>query len=246
MPKVSVIIITYNRANLLTKAVASVLTQDYLDFELIIIDDASSDNTSEVVPEDSRIKYFRNETNLGISKSRNRGVSLATGEYVAMLDSDDYWLVNNKLSKQVSYLDSNLEVGLVGTAIRCEDEQGVFLKEDIFETSDKNIRAKLLWKNQFAQSSILFRKKYFSNYDESLSIGEDYDLWLKIGCDSKLANLPDVMVAYLIHSGSITKQKIFKTIMATDKIICRYKNNYPGYFKARIKTVLRLLISLVR
>ena len=240
MPKVSVIIVTYNRADLLPKAVASVLAQDYQDLELIIIDDASSDNTSKVIPEDSRIKYFR------ISKSRNRGVSLASGDYIAMLDSDDYWIKNNKLSKQVTYLDSNLEVGLIGTAIRCEDEHGLVLKEDIFETEDKNIRAKLLWKNQFAQSSILFRKDAFSKYDESLSIGEDYDLWLKIGCNYKFANLSEVMIAYLIHSGGITKQRRFKTIMATDKIVRRYKNNYSGYLKARIKTLLRLLINLVK
>jgi glycosyltransferase involved in cell wall biosynthesis len=94
MPKVSVIIITYNRADLLSRAINSVLFQDYQDFELLIIDDASTDNTSEIVRafNDNRIKYYLNEKNLGIAKSRNKGISLAVGEYIAMLDSDDYWI----------------------------------------------------------------------------------------------------------------------------------------------------------
>lgn len=246
MPKVSVIIISYNRADLLPKAISSVLSQSYQDFELLIIDDASIDNTTQVIPQDSRIKYYLNETNLGISKSRNKGVSLASGGYIAMLDSDDYWTSSEKLAKQVAYLDSQVEVALIGTAIRCENENALVLKEDIFETDDEKIRAKLLWKNQFAQSSVLFRKKAFNNYDESLDIGEDYDLWLRIGCHYKLANLPDVMVAYLIHSQGITKQKRLKTIMATDRIVRRYKDNYPGYFKARLKTILRLIMSLIK
>ncbi|NLZ74794.1 glycosyltransferase [Candidatus Falkowbacteria bacterium] len=248
MPKVSVIIITYNRADLLSRAINSVLFQDYQDFELLIIDDASTDNTSEIVRafNDNRIKYYLNEKNLGIAKSRNKGISLAVGEYIAMLDSDDYWISRDKLTRQVVYLDTYLDVALIGTAIRCEDERATVLKEDIFETDDKNIRNKLLWKNQFAQSSVLFKKKAFSGYNDSLDIGEDYDLWLKIGCDYKLANLPDIMTAYLIHDKSITKQKRLKTILVTDKIIRRYKNNYPRYFKARLKTIFRLIINLVK
>jgi glycosyltransferase involved in cell wall biosynthesis len=251
-PKVSVIIITYNRAGLLVKAITSVLSQSYSNFELIIIDDASIDNTKELVvglmKQDQRIKYFKNEVNLDIAKSRNRGVSLAGGEYIAMLDSDDYWLDNNKLSKQVVYLENNLEVGLVGTAIRCENEKGLVIKEDIFATDDAKIRSLMLWKNQVAQSSVLFRKLSYikaGGYDETLNIGEDYDLWLKIGRDFKLANLTDVTVAYLIHSKGRTKEQKFKTIIATDKIVKRYKKKYPGYFKARIKSILRLLKALI-
>lgn len=85
---------------------------------------------------------------------------MAVGEYIAMLDSDDYWISRDKLTRQVVYLDTYLDVALIGTAIRCEDERATVLKEDIFETDDKNIRNKLLWKNQFAQSSVLFKKGF--------------------------------------------------------------------------------------
>ncbi len=250
-PKISVIIITYNRADLLPKAIASVLAQNYRDFELLIIDDGSNDETETFVCglalRDERIKYFKNEFNLGISKSRNRGVLLARGEYIAMLDSDDYWLDNDKLKSQAAFLDKHAGVGLIGTAIRCEDETGRILKEDIFAVADEEIRARMLGKNQIAQSGVLYRKSAFikaGGYDETFNIGEDYDLWLKMGRDSKFANLPEVMTAYLIHSGGITKERKFKTITATDKIIRRYKKNYPGYFQARIKSGLRLLRAL--
>jgi hypothetical protein len=165
-----------------------------------------------------------------------------------MLDSDDYWLSPDKLQKQAAYLDSSPETGLIGTAIRCEDDHGRILKEDIFETSDPAIRAHLLWKNQFAQSSVLYRKTAFmraAGYDESLAICNDYDLWLKMGIFCKLANLSEVMVAYLIHSGGISKTKKFKNISETDQLIRRYKKNYPGYFLARIKSGLRLLAALI-
>lgn len=250
--KISVIIITYNRADLLPKAIASVLAQSFRDFELLIIDDGSVDETETFVrglaARDARVKYFKNGLNLGISKSRNRGALLAGGEYIAMLDSDDYWLNDEKLKSQAAFLDAHPEVGLIGTAIRCTDEKGRIFKEDIFAANDKEIRARLLSKNQFAQSSVLYRKSVYvsaGGYDETLSIGEDYDLWLKMGRESKFANLPEVLTAYLIHSGGITKERKFKTIIATDRIICDYKKNYPGYLKARIKSGLRFLRALI-
>lgn len=252
MPKISVIIITYNRASLLPKAVKSVLAQTYRDWELLIIDDASLDGTEKVAralaAQDGRVKYFKNEFNLDISRSRNRGIALAQGGYIAMLDSDDYWTDSTKLSKQAAYLDAHPETGLIGTAIRCEDEYGRFLKEDVYASEDREIRARMLWKNQIAQSGVLFRKEACvaaGAYDESLRIGEDYDLWLKIGRQWKFANLSQVMVSYLVHSGGRSKEKIFQTIRATDRIIRRHKKNYPGYFKARVKSGLRILKALV-
>lgn len=241
---ISIIICTYNRADLLPKAVSSVLSQSYQDFELIIIDDASTDNTKDVIPDDSRIKYYRNEVNLGISKSRNRGVSLATGEYIAMLDSDDYWLDNNKLQKQLDIINQDNKIGLVGTGIILVDEQGNKIKEDIFATSDDLIRERILLKNQFAQSSVLFRKEAFSGYDESLAVCEDLDLWLKIGKQFKLANLKEPLTAYLMHSGGISKESKKRIALTTDKVINRYKKDYPNYFAAKIKSILRIILSL--
>ena len=113
IPKVSVVIITYNRARFLPEAIESVIAQSFTDWELIVVDDASTDNTKGVVEKyssvDSRIKYYRNPENLNISKSRNRGIELSKGKYIAVLDSDDIWCDIEKLKLQYSFLESNLD-----------------------------------------------------------------------------------------------------------------------------------------
>src|SRR5207237_7043535 len=117
MPKVSVIIPTHNRSGFLRLAVLSVLKQTFPDFELVIVDDASGDDTPAVVKrfEDPRIRYIRHERNLRIAAARNTGISNSTGEYVAFLDDDDEWLPS-KLQKQVSALDHSAStVGAVYT-----------------------------------------------------------------------------------------------------------------------------------
>lgn len=248
MPKVSIIICTHNREKLLPRALDSVLSQDFKDFELIIIDDASNDGTEALIKtyikKDSRIKYFKNDHNLGIAKSRNKGCKIAEGEYIAMLDSDDWWLKNDKLSRQVAILDAKRAVGLVGTGIVLYDTKDNFIKEDIFEAENDKIRAKILAKNQFAQSSVLFRKEAHFNaggYDESLVVCEDLDLWLKIGLRYEFANIPEALTAYLVNPEGISKLDKHRLFKMTDKVISRYKLDYPGYLKAKIKAKLRFL-----
>ena len=112
-PIVSVIIPTYNRAHLIDKAIKSVLNQTYQDFEIIVVDDGSTDNTNEVLKNftDSRIHYIFHTSNLGVSAARNTGIKTSQGEYIALLDSDDDWLPE-KLDKQVDVLQNeSSEVG---------------------------------------------------------------------------------------------------------------------------------------
>ena len=248
MPKVSIIICTHNREKLLPRALDSVVAQDFKDFEVIIIDDDSDDNTKTLVDSyiarDARIKYFKNEHNLGIAKSRNRGCDIAQGQYIAMLDSDDWWLKNDKLSRQVAILDSKPAIGLVGTGIVLYDTKDNFIKEDIFAVENDSIRAKILSKNQFAQSSVMFRHDAHLNahgYDESLVVCEDLDLWLKIGLRYELANIPEALTAYLVNPEGISKLDKHRLIKVTDEVISRYKLNYPGYLRAKIKSKLRFL-----
>ena len=109
-PKVSVVICTYNRAQYLPQAIESVLAQSFQDLELIIVDDASNDDTKAVMERyasDSRIRYIKNDINLGLGKNRVKSTKDAHGEYIAILDSDDYWVDVNKISKQVDFLDKN-------------------------------------------------------------------------------------------------------------------------------------------
>ena len=117
-PTVSVIIPTYNRAHLVDRAIQSVLNQTYKDFELIIVDDGSTDNTEDIIKEfqkkDERIKYIRHEENRGGSAARNTGIKAAKGEYIAFLDSDDEWLPI-KLGRQISEFTNKSKIALVYT-----------------------------------------------------------------------------------------------------------------------------------
>ena len=128
MTMISIIILTYNRAGFISEAIKSALEQSFSDWELIIIDDASQDNTREIAEDyakkDSRIKYFRNDEHLRISKSRNKALGLARGEYVAVLDSDDVWSDRDKLKKQYEFLERNKDYVLVGGGVIVIDEFG--------------------------------------------------------------------------------------------------------------------------
>ena len=248
MPKVSVVICSYNRAKLLPRALDSVLLQDFKDLEIIIIDDDSEDNTKEVVDsyiqKDGRIKYYKNYDNLGISKSRNKGVDIAEGEYIAMLDSDDWWLKEDKLSRQVAIFESNPDVGVLGTGVVLYDDKDNFIKEDIYKDEDAEIRRNILAKNQFAQSSVVFRKDAYiaaQGYDESLDVCEDLDLWLRIGNRYKLANIKEALTAYFVNPQGESKLHKRRVIKMTDMIIDKYKMNYPGYLKAKLKSWLRMI-----
>jgi len=247
-PKISIIICSYNRAQYIEKAIRSILDQTFTNFEIIVIDDASEDNTENIVRDltqkDQRIKYFKNENNLGISKSRNKGVSLAQGEYIAMLDSDDYWIDNNKLLKQVDILEEDKNIGLIGSDVLCVDQNGKELKKHYYKSRDSDIRKKILCKNQFAQSSVVFRKKIFNEvgkYNESLDVCEDLDLWLKIGKKNKFQNLNKITTAYMVHQGGISKQRKLKIATNIDKIITENKQLYPNYFWAKTISIIRIL-----
>lgn len=244
MPIVSIIICTYNRKKLLSRAIDSVLKQNLSDFELIILDDASTDQTKSLIDSfsDSRIKYFKNNVNLGIVKSRNKACNIASAKYIAMLDSDDWWLKEDKLERQISLLESNPEIGVVGTGIVSYDENNNFIKETLFSKTNTGISKKILIKNQFNQSSVVFRKDAYlaaGGYDESLSVCEDFDLWLKIGTRYELANIKEAMTAFCVNPEGITKLDRKRVNRSTKKLIKKYKFDYPGYLKSRINLILK-------
>ncbi|MFA6547727.1 MAG: glycosyltransferase [Candidatus Magasanikbacteria bacterium] len=246
MTKVSVNIITYNREDFLSKAIDSVLVQSFKDWELIIVDDCSIDNTavlvSEYIQKDSRIKYFKNDTNLGIGKSRNLALQLSSGKYIAVLDSDDYWSDKNKLQKQFDLLESG-EFVLVGGGYQVVDRLGNKKNSFLNPTTDGQIRSKFLFKNPFVNSSVMFKKDLAvksGGYDESLQVGEDYDLFLRLGRLGRLINIPSIFVNYCQHGQNVSRIKIVNALEDNLVIINRYKNDYPNYFFALLRRSVRL------
>lgn len=253
-PLVSIMMTSYNRADLIALAIESVLAQTYKNWELIILDDASTDNSANVVNDfciiDPRIIYVPTPQNLGITKNRNRGFSVAKGKYIAVLDSDDVWNDVTKLERQVAFLENEPEYVLVGTLITVMDQNGTKTGEVRYATDDQSIRTKMLLRNQFTHSAVLIRREALPSnrpYDETgaVSIWEDYDLFLRLGLKGKFANLPEFMTAYRWHGGNISKAKKKEGAWAHLSIIKRYRDKYPHYFLGRIKGWLRLVLAVL-
>jgi glycosyltransferase involved in cell wall biosynthesis len=252
MPKISIIICTYNRGLFIEKAIESALAQSFSDFEIIIADDASKDNTESIVNRftqiDRRIKYFKNEINLGISKNRNRAISMAQGKYVAILDSDDSWTDKEKLKKQFDFLEKNLGCALIGSNIKIVDEKDNFIKNTSLAIEDTDIRKRILTSNQIPHSSVLYRKDLFEKvgkYNEKLICDEDLDLFLRLGLEGKMKNLEEVTVSYTKHPQGFSQKR--KRSMAWNHImiILKYFGKYPNWLVAMFWAKLRLLKNLL-
>ena len=183
-PIVSVVIPTYNRANVVGRAIRSVQAQTFEDWKLIVVDDASTDNTEEVVSSfaDSRVRYYRHQANRGGSVARNTGIQRARGEYIAFLDSDDEWLPN-KLEKQVQVFEnSKPTTGLVFTGmvhLFCDSQ-----RVSIPPKHRGDLTRNLLIRNVVGSSSTsIVRKNVFDQvggFDERLPARQDIDMWLRI------------------------------------------------------------------
>jgi len=247
-PLVSVLVLTYNRETFIREAIVSVLNQSYQNFELIIIDDGSTDNTPKIVGDfnDSRLRYIRHEINAGLLVRRQESLNYVNGKYIAILDSDDLWLDTSKLAKQVTYLEQHPEHSFVGTFTRLIDEAGNNLGEVRNPTTDQALRRQSLHNNQFAHSSVLIRTsaiKKTAGY--RFKLAEDFDLFLQLGQVGLMTNLPEVMTGYRVHSRSASHQRL-AMIKCALKIIKTHRHNYPHFYYGYIKYYLYSLILRLR
>ena len=211
-PKVTVLIPVYNREKYVAAAIESILAQRFTDFELLLIDDGSIDGSVGVMRSyttDPRVRLVRNESNLGIPATRNRGIALAGGEYIAMLDSDD-WAYPTRLEKQVAFLDRHSDVAMVGAWQTGIDERGQPLSRDKRRfVSPGELQSRLLFRTCLAQTSILARTAIMQEYGyrEQYIVCEDFDLFARIAGKHKLARLPETLVHYRAHADNITREK---------------------------------------
>lgn len=249
MQKISIILPTYNGGKYIRRAIESVVTQSFKDWELLVIDDGSTDNTKEIVESfnNPQIIYLKNEKNLGIQKTLNRGLKEAKGEYIARIDDDDEWVDSQKLEKQFNFLDENKNYVLIGTGVIVVNEEGEELFRYLLPSEDEDIRSKILGKNCFVHSSVMFKKDTalkFGGYDESANTRhvEDYDLWLKLGTVGKFANLPTHAVKFTQRKGSISGKNKIEQFKKNITLIKTYKNKYPKYIGAFIRAYVRLII----
>ncbi|HYM59859.1 MAG TPA: glycosyltransferase [Thermoanaerobaculia bacterium] len=254
-PAVTIITPVYNGAAYLEQAIESARRQTYEDWELLVINDGSTDATGEIAERcarrDSRIRYFANEANLGISRTRNRGLAVAEGTLVAMLDSDDLWLASNKLEAQVRAFEraggGEEPLGVLGTWMIRIDERGLERQGRAsrvsFPETDSDIRRSLLYRDHIAHSSVLFLKQAAieaGGYDERLAIAEDHDLWLKIARNYALRTLPIYALGYRSHSRNITRTRALKGALEELKVISRHRREYRGFAFGFSRALVRL------
>ena len=197
VPLVSVIIPTYNRAALVSEAVASVLAQTWRDFEVLVVDDGSTDATPEALaPYASRIRLWRRESRGGVSAARNTGISAARGEWLAFLDSDDLWLPE-KLARQMTYLAAHPE------QLWCQTEEtwvrrGVRVNQPLtHQKIGGRIFRQSLERCMVSPSAVILHRRLLEQhggFDEILPAAEDYDLWLRLSWRYAIGLAPEPLI----------------------------------------------------
>jgi len=213
MPQVSVVIPTYNRATLIGETLDSVLAQTYRDFEVIVVDDGSTDNTPAVINAGYKglVRYIRQE-NAGQAAARNTGIRIANGTYIAFLDDDDLWLPH-KLARQMPLFESNpATVWVYCDAQVFDDTTGQPLHNfsQINPPHAGQVAHHLLQRDFIASPTPIIRRAIFEKvgyFDESGLIRrrEDWEMWLRIAAVYTVDYLPEVLARYRVHSGSATQ-----------------------------------------
>lgn len=204
MPRVTVVMAVYNAAQFLREAVASVLAQTYRDFELIVVDDSSSDDSLSILQsfEDPRVRILRHDTNMGAALSRNDALAAARGELVAIMDADDE-CVPTRLERQVAFLDANPLVGLVGCGVYDNiDASGAVLYTSYLPEDNKTIQQTLVERWCFLHSSIMFRRALYESvggYRKAFEPAEDHDFILRILEHCQTHNLFERLVRYRLN-----------------------------------------------
>lgn len=251
-PKVSVIMTVYNQAIYVTKAIESVLNQTHTDFEIIAVNDCSTDHSSRVLDrlaqKDGRIKVFHNEQNLGGIRSIAKALSLSKGEYVAKLDGDDYWLDKRKLKYQVDFLDRHPDFNLVGNFVQNVDDKGSDLDKVTLPVSDREIRDSILSKLSIASSAVCFRRNIavaVGGFRDSIGWVEDLALWLELGKRGKMYNFPAYWTAHRMTSINIGETKRREQLGDMLHLIKRFRADYPNYYYARFRLQLSRLAFLL-
>lgn len=218
---VSVIIPTFNRAELIGKAIRSVLDQTYLHFEILVVDNGSSDDTAAVVAsfQDSRIHYFYQENSGSPVSPRNHAWSVSQGEYLAFLDSDDFWQPE-KLAEQVAALRQDSTAGLCYTDCLLQgDGHLIGLMSKYHKPHAGDIFEQLLFSNFIAASTVMITRdmmQRFGPLDERFNIAHDYDLYLKISQEYGVKYVPQVLATARIHGSSMSRNHALTRLEAIE------------------------------
>ncbi len=265
-PTISVIMSVFNSEDYLKEAIESILNQTYKEFEFLIIDDASTDSSAEIIQsfKDPRIKYIKTEVNLGLTKSLNKALKLAEGEFIARMDADDVSEVN-RFEVQYNFLSKNTEFVMAGSLGTLIDENDKVKGDMVVPTDPSEINGAMYFYNQFIHSSVMFNKASILDagmYNETYKRAQDYELWLRlITKGNKITILPEKLIRYRDHPMNITTvsagsqsefasmaQQIFIKNMlhvdVTTRNIFNYKKVIEKHIPLSITSFVQIMISL--
>jgi len=253
-PLVSVLIPSYNSGAYLDDSIQSILDQTYPNWELIITDDCSTDNSVEVAKKhanrDKRIKVYENEKNRGISGNMNRGLKHCKGKYIAILDADD-WSYPYRLKKQVEVMEENKKVAACsGFFDVCDENLKSKYIKDLPETNQELRKAMkrympLIHPGTMWRASALFKTNLYPEY---LKVGHDYLITMDISQYGELYNLQKPVIKYRVREKSITGEKLFDTELVTGYLQLHAHFNYEGYTLTKKEVffiAIRFLITVI-
>lgn len=228
-PTISVIMPVYNAEQHLVEAIESILNQTYKDFEFIIINDGSTDNSEKIILsfKDRRIKYIKNDENLQIVKTLNKGLFIACGEFIARMDADDISL-ETRFEEQLNHMNKN-NIDVCGSWVQTIGKNKQYWK---FPILHDEIKVNLLFHSSIAHPSVMIRKKVFEThkYKEEFNKAEDYALWVEIINKFKCENLPKLLLSYRIHDTQTNKKA---QISVANKVRLKMLENFTDEFSAK-------------
>lgn len=230
-PVISVLLSVYNADKYVSLAIESILNQTFANFELIIVDDCSSDTSWDIclkyAQQDNRIVAVRNKLNLGGCETLNVGLKLARGRYVARQDNDD-WSYPDRLAKQLKFMETHQDVGIVGGNMEIINKDGKVIGKRTYNYTDGMIRKKIFRYSPFSHPLVMFRKSILDTvgyYNLEYAPADDYDLYFRIGKVSKFANLNEILMKYRVIPTSLTNSRTKKMELATIKVRNLYQND---------------------
>lgn len=228
-PALSVILPVYNGGAYLAASIQCILDQTFTDFELIIIDDGSTDKSGDVIRgfSDDRIRVIT-QVNQGLARTLNTGIAAAQAPLIARQDQDDISL-SDRFAKQIAFLRTHPEIQLLGTWATITDQSGNAINVHEHPTDDEEIRFQLLFDNPFVHASVMFTRSLFDTvggYDPDPAVFEDFDLWSRMVRHTRTANLPEHLVLYREVSTSISR---ISTVSA-ERVLEQRRRNLHHFF----------------
>ncbi|MBY9007020.1 MAG: glycosyltransferase [Candidatus Lokiarchaeota archaeon] len=256
-PFITIFTPNYNKSKFISETIESIINQTYTNFEYIIIDDCSTDDSWNIIQNyakiDSRIKCYRNEKNLKIVETRNKGFQYSSpnAKYFSIIDSDDV-AYSKRLERQIDFLENNQEYGMIGSNAIIINEDSKIIGNRNYPLENDKIKKLIPRVNPFTQSSVTLRKKTIKEigfYDKRWFVCQDYDYWLRVGRKWKLKNLNKPLIKYRLNTNQVKNRFLKETLKHTfeiqKKAIIKYGYKDSIYLKLN-RLFLKILILFPR